>query len=77
MFRRHAPTRLCLPLPVKSKKEVFWGLHGIGAQRRHCRATDLGAEEAVQEGGHEGRRLLLGDADVAHKALRAIQPPGR
>ena len=35
----------------------------------------LGAEEVVEEGGHDDGRLLLGDADVPAELLRAVQAP--
>ncbi len=35
----------------------------------------LGAEEAVQQGGHERGRLLLGDPDGAHEILCSLQSP--
>ena len=34
----------------------------------------LGAEEVVQEGGHDDGRLLLGDADVPAQLLRTVHP---
>ena len=37
----------------------------------------LGAEEVVEEGGHDDGRLLLGDADVPAELLRAVQAPRR
>ena len=54
------------------------GLHTQESSQENAKQSagpDLGAEEAVQQGGHERRRLLLGDAHMAHEVLRAIQPP--